>query len=594
MNKYILQNSRGSQITLLNILVDLKKCCNHPFLFESARESYQSSTGNAADILDNLVVTSGKMVLLDKLLKRLKETGHRVLIFSQMVRVLDIISEYMTRKGYRHQRLDGSTPSHKRHQAMERFNAPDSQDFAFLLSTRAGGLGINLATADTVLLFDSDWNPQNDLQAMARAHRIGQKDAVNIYRLVTGGSVEEDILERAKNKMVLDHLVIQKMDTSGRTVLDSGPGSAAAGAKLFNKDELAAILKFGAEDLFQEDEKSNDAVTRGTTMTDEDLDAILARAEEVDHKEEGGQGASDLLSSFNVATFKADGDDAAFWDRLIPESMRPQEREKEVISDPGIRTARLKAMEIASKVKEYPLRAAPASKDKKKANKDMPGPPVEGAELRIDRWPQAVDAEGRLVADESSPRPQNFPQTLSKREATSFIKAFRRFPLISRLNDLATFAGGKISETDSEALRALWYGLLRGCEKALDSMIRKTGIQATPESLLGHNGSNSRSRGQEAHLDFFGFDVKAVDILALVRQMGILESKLGLENSEKGHGSGSNAEECHPTKLYLDSAERPPATAWMRGCNWTIEDDAALLLGAYRHGIGDWEKYEFN
>ena len=257
------KNSKGSQIKLLNIIVDLKKCCNHPFLFDSAREEYQATTGVSEDIISNLVVTSGKMVLLDKLLSRLKETGHRVLIFSQMVRVLDIISEYMNRKGYRHQRLDGSTPSQKRHQAMDRFNAPDSPDFAFLLSTRAGGLGINLATADTVLLFDSDWNPQNDLQAMARAHRIGQKDSVNIYRFVTGSSVEEDILDRAKSKMVLDHLVIQKMDTSGRTVLgkNSDNSSAAVGAKLFNKDELAAILKFGAEDLFKDDkEKGGDGL----------------------------------------------------------------------------------------------------------------------------------------------------------------------------------------------------------------------------------------------------------------------------------------------------------------------------------------------
>ena len=96
------------------------------------------------------------------------------------------------------------------------------QDFCFLLSTRAGGLGVNLATADTVIIFDSDWNPQNDLQAQARAHRIGQKNQVSVYRLVTKSSVEEDIVERAKRKMVLDHLVIQRMDTTGRTVLNKG------------------------------------------------------------------------------------------------------------------------------------------------------------------------------------------------------------------------------------------------------------------------------------------------------------------------------------------------------------------------------------
>jgi chromodomain-helicase-DNA-binding protein 1 len=106
-------------------------------------------------VAGRLVLTSGKMVLLDKLLRRLHATGHRVLVFSQMVRMLDIISDYMRLRGYQHQRLDGSTPAQLRHQAMEHFNAPDSRDFAFLLSTRAGGLGINLATADTVIIFDS-------------------------------------------------------------------------------------------------------------------------------------------------------------------------------------------------------------------------------------------------------------------------------------------------------------------------------------------------------------------------------------------------------------------------------------------------------
>eukprot|EP00889_Picochlorum_renovo_P004459 jgi/Picre1/31489/NNA_006841.t1 len=488
----------------------------------------------------NLVVTSGKMVLLDKLLGRLKETGHRVLIFSQMVKVLDIISEYMNRRGYRHQRLDGSTPSNKRHQAMERFNAPDSQDFAFLLSTRAGGLGINLATADTVLLFDSDWNPQNDLQAMARAHRIGQKDAVNIYRLVTGGSVEEDILERAKSKMVLDHLVIQKMDTSGRTVLgnSSDSGAAAAGAKMFKKDELAAILKFGAEDLFKTESEDTGKQTDGTSMTDEDLDAILARAEEIEHATEGaGQGAaSDLLSSFKVATFKSEEDDAAFWDRLIPENMRPKQ-EEEVHQDP---------------------------------------------ELRIDRWPQAVDSEGRLVADESAPRPQNFPHTLSKKDALQFIKCFKKYPHAFKLRELANDVGGALTVLDLAPLQALWYGLLRGCEKAVESFHARLGTIGIEKTV----GSGPRARPPEAHLDFFGVDVKARDILALARQMRVLDERISAIANEQGLAEDAKKR----IKFTLLPGEVPAVTAWMRGCGWTIEDDSDLLIGAYRYGVGEWAR----
>lgn len=201
---------------------------------------------------------SGKLLLLDKLLCRLKETGHRVLIFSQMVRMLDILAEYLQRRHFPFQRLDGSIKGEIRKQALDHFNAEGSQDFCFLLSTRAGGLGINLATADTVIIFDSDWNPQNDLQAQARAHRIGQKNQVNIYRLVTARSVEEDIVERAKRKMVLDHLVIQRMDTTGRTVLNKRDASGTTANNPFNKEDLNAILKFGAEELFKDDEENDE------------------------------------------------------------------------------------------------------------------------------------------------------------------------------------------------------------------------------------------------------------------------------------------------------------------------------------------------
>ena len=148
-------------------MMELKKCCNHPFLFEGAEAQIPNNVDRSSQIW-NLINNSGKLVLLDKLLVRLKESGHRVLIFSQMVKMLDILGDYLSLRGFSFQRLDGSVTSDKRKQAMDHFNAPDSSDFCFLLSTRAGGLGINLATADTVILYDSDWNPQNDLQAQAR------------------------------------------------------------------------------------------------------------------------------------------------------------------------------------------------------------------------------------------------------------------------------------------------------------------------------------------------------------------------------------------------------------------------------------------
>lgn len=128
-------NKGGNQSTLLNIVVELKKVCNHPMLFEGADE-------HVAPGLEGMLAASGKMALLDKLLIRLKETGHRVLIFSQMVRMLNVLASYLSLRGLQFQRLDGSTSSRQRQVVVEHFNAPDSQDFCFLLSTRAGGLGM--------------------------------------------------------------------------------------------------------------------------------------------------------------------------------------------------------------------------------------------------------------------------------------------------------------------------------------------------------------------------------------------------------------------------------------------------------------------
>ena len=130
--------------------MELKKAANHPYLFDGA----EVRSDNREETLKGLVMSSGKMVLLDKLLARLRQDGHRVLIFSQMVRMLDILSDYMSLRGYTHQRLDGTVSSEVRKKSIAHFNTPGSPDFAFLLSTRAGGLGINLETADTVIIFD--------------------------------------------------------------------------------------------------------------------------------------------------------------------------------------------------------------------------------------------------------------------------------------------------------------------------------------------------------------------------------------------------------------------------------------------------------
>lgn len=139
---------------LLNIVMQLRKVCNHPYLFHGAEPGPPYIEG------EHIIKNAGKMVLLDELLRKCTKEGHRILIFSQMTRMLDILEDYMRLRGYEYNRIDGSTKQDERDEAMDEFNAPGSSKFVFLLSTRAGGLGINLQTADTVMLYDSDWNPQ--------------------------------------------------------------------------------------------------------------------------------------------------------------------------------------------------------------------------------------------------------------------------------------------------------------------------------------------------------------------------------------------------------------------------------------------------
>ena len=258
------------KVTLLNIVAELKKVCNHPYLFPGAESSAE------ADVLGALVRNSGKMRLLDALLARLRAAGRRVLIFSQMVRMLDVLSDYLRMKAWPFQRLDGSTSREMRQKAMDHFNAPGSQDFCCLLSTRAGGLGINLAAADAVVIFDSDWNPQNDLQAQARCRRrVDQDRPVTIYRVLIEGTVEENIVRAAKKKLLLDKLAIQSMSekasagsknnsnegndsksedreqgTQTNNFTDWIIGGMSNSSGEYSKEELDAIIKLGAQGIF--------------------------------------------------------------------------------------------------------------------------------------------------------------------------------------------------------------------------------------------------------------------------------------------------------------------------------------------------------
>lgn len=211
MQKGLLIDSKQQQggRALMNTVVHLRKLCNHPFLFQNVEDSCRAHWNVPEISGQDLYRVAGKFELLDRILPKLKATGHRVLMFCQMTTLMTIMEDYVTYRGWKYLRLDGSTKPDERGQLLKMYNAADSEYFLFMLSTRAGGLGLNLQTADTVIIFDSDWNPHQDMQAQDRAHRIGQKKEVRVLRLITANSVEEKILAAARYKLNVDEKVIQ-------------------------------------------------------------------------------------------------------------------------------------------------------------------------------------------------------------------------------------------------------------------------------------------------------------------------------------------------------------------------------------------------
>ncbi|XP_016368101.1 lymphocyte-specific helicase-like isoform X2 [Sinocyclocheilus rhinocerous] len=248
-------------LKLQNILMLLKRCCNHAYLIEYPLDP---ATGEFK-IDEQLVEASGKFLILDRMLPELKKRGHKVLIFSQMTSILDILMDYCYLRGYDYSRLDGSMSYADRDENMKTFSS-DPEVFLFLLSTRAGGLGINLTAADTVIIFDSDWNPQADLQAQDRCHRIGQTKPVMVYRLITANTIDEKILERASAKRKLEKMVIHKNKFKGSKAELKQTKSCV------DLNELVELLKSRDYDRAVKG-------TKGKVISDKDLEILLDRSD---------------------------------------------------------------------------------------------------------------------------------------------------------------------------------------------------------------------------------------------------------------------------------------------------------------------------
>lgn len=270
-------NGFGEKSQLINTIMQLRKTCNHPYLFEGIEPGPPYVDG------DHLVEASMKFKFLDKMIPKIIGKGSKILIFTQMTRLLDILEDFLNFRGYKYCRIDGSTHYIDRESQIERFQAEDSDIKIFILSTRAGGLGINLHAANTVIIYDSDWNPQVDIQAQDRAHRIGQTKVVTVYRFVMEGTVEEKIAERAAKKLKIDHLVIQK-------------GSLAHSNKAPSVDEMNSILQYGAQQVLK---------STGKNIPEEDINKILSYSEE--KTKEIQQELSKLEETFNLNNLSFDG-----------------------------------------------------------------------------------------------------------------------------------------------------------------------------------------------------------------------------------------------------------------------------------------------
>ncbi|CAO3634620.1 unnamed protein product [Mucor hiemalis] len=549
----LLSGSAENKKQWLNIAIELKKASNHPFLFPDVEVVSSSRVTQLKGLIEN----SGKMVLLDKLLTRLKSDGHRVLIFSQLVMMLDILSDYMTLRGHPFQRLDGSMKPEDRNKAIEHFNAPDSPDFTFILSTRAGGMGINLTTADTVIIFDSDWNPQNDLQAMSRAHRIGQTKSVNVYRFVTKGTMEEDIIERAKRKMVLEYCIIKRMDTSGQLTVQEQNLAAEQSMKTasgknrelpFSKDELSAILKFGAQNMFSTSENNE-------KLNDMDLDDILARAEQTETMEgdDSALGSDDFLAQFKITDYGGTAKDLS-WDDIIPQSELSKIEEQQKIDDQAALYDRA--------AKKGRITYNEHAVDEDEEDED----PTTGGKKR------RKAASGHTGG--SRKRQIGKSDELSERDRRAVVRAVLKYgDLEARYAEAVS--DFDLEQKDKDVILELFKDLLDECRSKVQEhaeanhSIEKGAGQVTEDMLL----RELRHTKQKAIL-FTWQDIQSVNagqILQRHHDMKILARRL------------KSVSDKYKFRVSL-GAKR--VQGW--SCAWGPKEDAMLLVGVHEHGFGSW------
>ncbi|XP_069143258.1 probable helicase CHR10 isoform X1 [Solanum lycopersicum] len=295
--------------SLQNIVIQLRKACSHPYLFAGIEpEPYEEG--------EHLVQASGKLLILDHLLQKLHACGHRVLLFSQMTQTLDILQDYLELRKYSYERLDGSIRAEERFAAIRsfshnrsKFEAEQNAAFVFLISTRAGGVGLNLVAADTVIFYEQDWNPQVDKQALQRAHRIGQTNHVLSINLVTEQSVEEVIMRRAQRKLQLSHNIV------GDDVLDQ-EGKEMAGAEA--GDLRSVMLGLHMLDPAEVTNEESDKFDRNELTAMAETIMAFRNKERSARDDKFEVKPANFLSEFNVVTKR--GPESVKLDQILDET----------------------------------------------------------------------------------------------------------------------------------------------------------------------------------------------------------------------------------------------------------------------------------
>jgi chromodomain-helicase-DNA-binding protein 1 len=530
------QGAKGPKQSLLNIMMELKKASNHPFMFPAMEDRILGGSDRREDVLKALITSSGKMMLLDQLLIKLKKDNHRVLIFSQMVKMLDILSDYLRLRGYQFQRLDGTIAAGPRRMAIDHFNAPESSDFCFLLSTRAGGLGINLMTADTVIIFDSDWNPQADLQAMARAHRIGQTKPVSIYRLVSKETVEEEVLERARNKLMLEFITIQRgvTDKSDKDISDK----MVRCAEPTSSDDISRILKRRGQKMFEQSGNQK-------KLEELDIDAVLENAEEHQTEQPEGitaDGGEEFLKSFEYMDVKIDLE----WDQIIPKEQLEEIKAEE------------KRQEEEKYLKDIIAQNAPRNPKKRQADEDR----EERVAKKRARDLAAIDA----AADDSDQQQGLDPQRpMTEKEVRNLIRGYLRYGSIDDRGDELVQEARLVSRD---------RGLLKRTLDEITEIARKL-LKEEQDRVDALERAQNRvitKKDRKAVLfDYRG--VKRINAETIIERPS--EMRMLKEVTEQVPD---------PKNFRIPEASKGATYS----TPWGAREDGMLCIGIVRHGYGAW------